>query len=436
MLDSVATLSRDLLAKNDPTGSTQAAHARHFARLSTAAYADLVGPDQIGALDRFGADESNMRTALLWGWENDPDVAGAVALGLGRYLTRVGKFALARRTLGELVDTVELSPTGRTADLFGMLANLSILAGDLDRARVMVQRQKSMSAQADDFAAVVASHYVEANLLWAEGRTAESQGLLAGALAEIGARTDAMAAYMTHDLGRRAVQLGLGDEIWQMVDDLDWWAERGHPAAFAFANEIRGANAFYSGELREAEGYFSEAVATLRDVGSRRHLAECLNWQAYTYMATRQWDKATTNALEAGELAEMTVTHGVRAQSLSIVGNALLRSGRVDTARRDLVTSVELALASHALIDLVWTTAFLAAYNAAVGDWDRAIVLYAAADRAGAEMGLAIPVTFHTYREEDLDKLKAEVGEERFDELMRYGNSLQLGPDILDYVST
>jgi hypothetical protein len=121
---------------------------------------------------------------------------------------------------------------------------------------------------------------------------------------------------------------------------------------------------------------------------------------------------------------------------LSIVGNALLRSGRVDTARRDLVTSVELALASHALIDLVWTTAFLAAYNAAVGDWDRAIVLYAAADRAGAEMGLAIPVTFHTYREEDLDKLKAEVGEERFDELMRYGTSLQLGPDILDYVST
>lgn len=87
-----------------------------------------------------------------------------------------------------------------------------------------------------------------------------------------------------------------------------------------------------------------------------------------------------------------------------------------------------------ARVELVWAVSFMASYRALVEEYEPAVVLYKAAERAGLDMGLIVPRSFERYRDHDLGRLQEQLGEDRYQELSSLGAGLGPTSDLLEHV--
>ena len=436
MLQPVAAVAAERLGRSAVADSVSEVHARHFAAFSAAGYDGLIGSDQAAVLARFDAEESNLREALAWSTEVHPDLAIEVAYGLGRYWSRRGLHSEARRVLGTLVADPGLTPSAALADVLGTLSYLDLLTGKTERSLELATRQAAVAEASGAFTSQVRARFTIASVHWAQGQTAAAAEQLAEAVDELGSQVDPLEVYMLRGLGRMLIRLGHRDEIRRLITQLSWWADQGHPVGSAAGDELEATLAYYRGDLERATRHIDRAVSATRLLGTRHDLADVLNVAAIIALARGDWDGSTTLAIEAGELAEETLARGVEALSLALLGNALLRSGREATARRNLERAVELAFAAPAMFELVWALSFQAAYSSIVHEDERAVVLHAAAMRLQADLELAAPETLRAYRETDLAQLEDRLGSERFAELWTDGSTRSANAELVAFATS
>lgn len=434
MLRPVYVLAVEALAESEAGAPTAKAHAEYYASLSLDAFAGLIGNSQAEMLELFDAEEPNLKAALEWARAHSANLAVDVACGLGRYWSRRGRHAEARRVLGEIIDLPGLKSSQALADVLGTLSYLSLLSGETSRSRDLARLELEVSEKADAPVSAVRAGFTETSIGWAEGDTLASTTKLASLVSDLGARTDPLAVYMLRVLGRRQIQLGMWDHVNRVLLDLDWWADQGHPAAKAWVSEIDGTQAYFQGELQRADQGLTMAIEGLRDLGTRHELAEALTAAANVALGLRDWDRAASLALEAGDLAHDTLASGVRSVARGILGAALLRAGRLETARSNLVRGFEMALDAPAMVEAVWAASFLAAYTSARGESEVAVILYSAADKAAESMGLVVPVNFEEYRATALAGLQSKLGSRRFADLVREGEEWRLDRSLLRHV--
>ncbi len=98
MLETVHEYAREKLEESGEAEGTRKLHAAYFLALAEEAESELVGPDQVGWMDRLEAEHDNMRTALSWCMEaGEAESALRMAGALGWFWNVRGHFSEGRR---------------------------------------------------------------------------------------------------------------------------------------------------------------------------------------------------------------------------------------------------------------------------------------------------------------------------------------------------
>jgi predicted ATPase/class 3 adenylate cyclase len=280
MLETIRQYARERLVASGEVAELGTAHLAYFRRLAQEADVGLHGPEMVRWLDRLDADADNVRTALEWAFETDPEAALQLCVSLLAYWSLRSAGSESADWLGRAVD----------------------VAKSLPKADASEQRERSI---------LVARTLSAAATAWFWSSREAARGLAESALViarETGdplALGDALmslhfAAVFGGDLA------GLGDwstELERVVEERgDWWrlsllhagiamaearvdpamaevrlarateaARRsGDPASIAFAALARGRVASYLRHLAEARPRFVEAMERFLEIGDRR----------------------------------------------------------------------------------------------------------------------------------------------------------------------
>lgn len=435
MIDAVTEVARARLADSGERDLIRRRHAELFAGMSQRWAEHLSDIDQLEYMARFYREEENLRAALAWSKDQEVEIAVRLAVGLGEYLFRRGRYGEAHRTLEDVVELKGLDETEALAGAVGILAELDVLMGDVSSARKRVDRQLGLADRSGAFTPSIRGRLSESNILWSEGETRSAIDVLSRALDELGSRSYPLAVYLLRHLGRRYLQVGKTDQVPRIVSHLRWWGDQGHPLATAGVAELHGGLAVYVPDYDEAGRQLRAAAESLRAIDARIELAEVLNQAANVALAQLDQDLSTNLALEALELAQESRAKGVESQSRSMIGWALLRSGRPDIARRNLTDAIELALSAPSVLELSWAVSFMAAYQSVIGAPDRAVLLYSAAEQLQAsEPPFSIPPNLDDYRRSDMQKLEGELGADQYEQMRAWGRVIDV-EELLDLVS-
>lgn len=99
MLQTIREYALERLVASGEIDSTRRRHALLFVRLAERADREITGARQVAALDRLEREHDNLRAALAWCLENDPETAVRLAGHLWRFWEIRGHFREGRRWL-------------------------------------------------------------------------------------------------------------------------------------------------------------------------------------------------------------------------------------------------------------------------------------------------------------------------------------------------
>ncbi len=316
MLDTIREFGLDQLT-DDEHAATRDAHAGYVLDLAEAAEPELTGPDRGAWLARLRADRDNIRAALGWTIEREPENALRLAAALWRYWVSEGALREGRTWLERALSSGHFATASR-AKALQYIGNLALDLGDAQRARTQYEGSLAIRRELGDQRGIAASltglgivaldegDYVRATKLHEEtlaierdignrfgealslynlGRTATAAGQLEDAreyheagLAIQRQLEDAVGiAYSTYCLGEVARHGGKTDEAAALLNEaMARFRRADDRLGVAFALQGLARLATIEGEPQVAAEQFAEALALLRDFGERRGMIECL----------------------------------------------------------------------------------------------------------------------------------------------------------------
>ena len=92
MLETVHEYARERLEASDEAEETRRLHAEYFLALAEEAEPELSGADQLACLERLEAEHDNLRAALSWSLEKEPETALRLAGALARFWEMRARF--------------------------------------------------------------------------------------------------------------------------------------------------------------------------------------------------------------------------------------------------------------------------------------------------------------------------------------------------------
>jgi len=383
MLETVREYALARLAESGEADALRRGHAGYYVALAERAEPQLIGPDQVAWTRLLDAEQGNVRAAL--GWLTSNDGAGALRLAgaLGRYWLRGRSLVEGRRWLEAALERAAGPAMPRAKALIA--AGLLVAdMGDHDHAEALAREALAVYEAAGDRAGRAAA-------LVGLGAVAFLRGDLPGARQQ---QVEALALYR-----------GLGDP-WGTADTLYRLAatELVPIVHSASAGTHEGRNPDGSPGSRSAARRPSpDDLAPLADT-----LEEC---HILFARVGDQWGIAV--ALISLAVVAFYQGQDTRERRLTAAGLASLRGlGETMMAMRYV--------------------RFLALMADARGEPERATRLVAASDRLLAAAGAPWPRAHPANLEQDLDGLKAQLGEERFVAAWTEGRRMTLDAALRD----
>jgi predicted ATPase/class 3 adenylate cyclase len=92
MLETIHEFAREKLQASGEAEETRRLHAEYFLALAEEAEPELSGADQLACLERLEAEHDNMRAALQWSLEKEPETALRLAVALARFWEMRARF--------------------------------------------------------------------------------------------------------------------------------------------------------------------------------------------------------------------------------------------------------------------------------------------------------------------------------------------------------
>ncbi len=278
LLETIRQYARDRLLEAGEASALRDAHLDFFLRLAEENESELRGPRMAAALGRLDADADNLRAALEWAFDANPETALRLSLALQLYWRSRGMDEGRERLL-------------RAAELVHSLP--SPAAGVSDERTILVARVLAAAANASWLVGLGS-----AGLRWAEEAVEVARGT-----DDIQARYEALGALAVTTVfsGQLEGVVEWTEELFRLAESVgDWWmigfgqaglaqweiergnvaggearlhpameaAERaGSPSVIGFAALSYGRVSGWAGRLSEARGWFEKAVAAYREVG-------------------------------------------------------------------------------------------------------------------------------------------------------------------------
>jgi len=178
LLDTLRAYGREQLAARSQTQQVRRAHAELFAGLAEEADRHLFEAGHVVAVERLGAAVDELRVAWSWALEHDLALAVRLVGGLAIYVEHrmpAEVAGWAEQTVAA-VDRATGQPLPAVAKLLGVAAAGARFAGDLGRARHLLERGLALT---ESVAVEAYLRYLLAEVALFEGRLSEVDALAA-----------------------------------------------------------------------------------------------------------------------------------------------------------------------------------------------------------------------------------------------------------------
>jgi predicted ATPase len=139
MLETIHEYARERLEASGEAEEVRRLHAAYFLALAEEAEPELSGADQLACLERLEAEHDNMRAALSWSLEKEPETALRLAVALARFWEKRSYFSEGSRWLEAALrqsDRVEAATTDSAtrARLLSEAGTFAFFRTDFDHA--------------------------------------------------------------------------------------------------------------------------------------------------------------------------------------------------------------------------------------------------------------------------------------------------------------
>jgi len=458
MLETIREYGLECLRASGDWDATRRTHATFFLELVEQAEAELTGPRQPLWLDRLEADHNNLRAALSWmeeqreielglrlgaalwrfwvtrghmlegrqrlqrllalpGGAARTSARARVLHGLGTVIYEISDYAQARPLLEE-----SLSIWREVGDRRGMAAALSSLGwlavevGDFGAARSLSQEALLLNRELGEKRGVAVALFNLGQVALQQSDYPAALSLLQESLAlrrEIGDRRGC--AYVQVSLGWMEQQRGNHGQAAAILGEaLAVFRELIDKQLISWALAHQGVVAYDLAEYDRAHVHLEESLALGREVGNKvimafalSYLADVLRSQGKVALALPLLDEGISLWREIGS------GHGLP-PALRSRGDTALKQREFDRASalyRESLTMWSKMGGRRGIAECLEGTAGLAL---AQGELERSVRLYAAASAIRQAIGAPRPPRSRAEYEQDLVRLRLDLGEERF----------------------
>jgi tetratricopeptide (TPR) repeat protein len=330
--------------------SARRRHQEFYLGLAESAGACL-GPDRVARLERLEAELDNLRAALDWALEREPERALRLAVGLAGFCIHRGHLEEGRQRLAAALERARperRSPAG--AGALAHLGGLALFRDDLPAARALYEESLGLPREIGDPASIAwvlcgMGHVALRQEEYAEARTWHEESL-------------ALRRALGDKHGIAESLIGLGDTLREQGDDPSAWAcyyeealairrELGDRVGMAIALGQLASVPWRRGDYAQARRHREESLGLWRAVGSRLgvihalgalgHLArdqgeyeEARAFYAESLLLRRELGDSFTLVQALEDFAELAAREGQWARMSRLLGAAeALREGMV-----------------------------------------------------------------------------------------------------------
>ncbi len=372
LLQLIRQYARSRFALHQDRVITRQRHAAYYRDLVERAAPQLTGHDQHEWLSIIDREVGNIRPAIGWSIQHQPEIALRTVAALGRWCYLRGRYTDGRRWAGSALRAWPDAPSELRAPVLVLAGTLAFLQCDYAESRPLVEEAKALFAATDD----------RVGLVWSIGRL--------GAIAREQGSYDKSA-----ELHREALQLAE-----ETGDDHDAAVQLNYLCFLAWL----------SGDLDTAEQLGRDVLRRMRELGDQ----EGVIWALINLGTTARYRDDLTGArllldqcLDLCE--ELSFREGI-AWTLNQLGVVARLRGETERA-----TGMQLAsLTEHHKLGDRWREASvrdeLAALAMQRGDAAEAARQLASADRLRAQIQAAIPAAERADRERTVEAAQQALG--------------------------
>jgi predicted ATPase/DNA-binding XRE family transcriptional regulator len=372
LLQLIRQYARGKFALHPDRVITHRRHAEYYRDLVERAAPQLMGRDQHKWLSIIDREVGNVRPAIGWSIQHQPEIALRTVAALGRWCYLRGRYTDGRRWAASALRAWPDAPSELRAPVLVLAGTLAFLQCDYAESRPLVEEAKALFAATGD----------RAGLVWSIGRL--------GAIAREQGKYDKSA-----ELHREALQLAEEAE-----DDHDAAVQLNYLCFLAWL----------SGDLNTAERLGPDVLRKMRELGDQ----EGVIWALINLGTTARYRGDLTGArlllsqcLDLCE--ELSFREGI-AWTLNQLGAVTRLRGETERA-----TGMQLAsLREHHKLGDRWREASvrdeLAALAVQRGDAAEAARQLASADQLRAEIQAAVPAAERADREQTVEAAQRALG--------------------------
>ena len=364
MLGTIREFGLEKLRESGEEPAVRRAHARYFLELAERAAPELTGPEQAEWTARLAADHDNLRAALDWVEANDEGELGLrLGAGLWRFWAIRGHLREGRQRLERLIAMPGAGePTPARAAALSGLGTMIHESGDFRNARAPLEESLETFRALGDQLGIAGAL---TNLGWVAVWVSE---------AEEARSLNEEAAELNRELGqKRGLALALNNLGWlaQMHGDFAT-ARHYHERSVTLCRELGDERGYARSlinrawadrcqcRLDEAESDLEEAVSVLTRLGER----QILGWGSYhlgcVALFRGQLSRATEILEESVETWRRSGNQSGVAWSTMALGESLLERNERDRAEELLREAMQLWRAMGSLREQACTGCVLA----------------------------------------------------------------------------
>lgn len=277
MLEVVKEFAFECLCQTERVGAVQRRHSDYFLNLAEKAENEIVGPRVAVWMKRLAREHDNLRRALEWCLQNEPQMALRISGSTWRFWMTHGHFTEGRKWLNRALECDSEESLARAKALLGA-GTLAFHQGDFGTAQILLNEGLQVSrnirarqlfglcCNALGVVATCTDNFEEAQRWYEEGleaaRDLGDQLLLPMLLNNIGEIAEADGDYTK---ARSLYE--------QAVESL----KRGNQMNLPFALSNLGAVAYEQGDCTAARAYYTQALAKSQEFGSKKGMIYCLD---------------------------------------------------------------------------------------------------------------------------------------------------------------
>jgi len=279
MLETIHEYARERLEASGEAEETSRLHAEYFLALTEAAEPELSGADQLACLERLEAEHDNMRAALTWSLEKEPETALRLAVALARFWEMRARFLEGSRWLEAALRQSDRADFGTRAKLLSQAGTFAFYRTDFEHAIVLHGEALELYRQVGDDNGVAFALMCLGAQHMEKGDHERAAPFLEEALAlsrRIGDKRNTAATL--HNLGEVERQRGNYERAKALgTESIGLWREIKDDYNLSMVVGWVGLLEVWSGDQPDlAEGFLNEALALERELGYWAYAAYCL----------------------------------------------------------------------------------------------------------------------------------------------------------------